>query len=72
MCQFLLDQQVTEVVPDLVVAQMFRGRVIVGGQAADRADIALLGLSGEPEELHVFDEFVFDWIGHDLPPWLSE
>jgi hypothetical protein len=66
------DQQVAKVVPDLVVAQMFRGRVVVGSQAADSADIALLGLFGETVELHVFDEFVFDWIGHDLPPWLSE
>ena len=66
-----LDQQMTEVVPDLVVAQMFRGRLVVGGQAADGADIALLGLLGEPVKLHVVDEFVFDWIGHDLPPWLN-
>jgi hypothetical protein len=46
--------------------------VVVVGQAADSADIALLGLFGEPEQFHVFDKFVFDWIGHDLPPWLSE
>ncbi len=72
MGQFLLDQQVTEIVPDLIVAQMFRGRLVVVGQTADRADIALLGLLGEPEELHVFDEFVFDWISHNLPPWLNE
>jgi hypothetical protein len=40
--------------------------------ALDPADITAPGFLGEPEELHVFDEFVFDWIGHDLPPWLSE
>ena len=53
---------------------IFRIRVPndMGGQAADSADIALLGLFGEPEQFHVFDEFVFDWISQDLPPSLSE
>ena len=61
MGQFLLYQQVSEVVPDLVVTKMFRGRLVVSGQASDRADRALLGLLGEPEVVPVFDEFVFDW-----------
>ena len=72
MCQFPLQLQVTEVVPDLLVAQMFRGCIVMFGQTADPTDIAALGLLGEPEQLHVFDEFVFDWIGDDRPPWLSE
>jgi len=63
---------VAEIVPDLIVTQMLRGHIVVFGQTADTADITALGLFSETVEFHVFDEFVFDWIGHDLPPWLSE
>ena len=56
----------TEVVPNLIIAQMHRGHIAVFGQAADTAEIATMNLFGEPEELHVIDDF-FYWINHDIP-----
>ena len=45
---------------ELIVGQMFRGLIVLLRHASDPANIAALGLLGEPEELHVFDELVFD------------
>ena len=55
--QFLLQQQVAEVVPDLVVAQMFWGHVVMLCQASDSADVVSLCLFCESEEFHVIENF---------------
>ena len=70
MGQFLLEQQVPKIVPHLIITQMFWGCIVVFRQTSDAADVAFLSLLGEPKQLYVFDEFVFDWISHDLSPWL--
>jgi hypothetical protein len=66
--QFLFQQQVTEIVTNLIVDQIFRGLGVMFRQASDSSDVAPLSLFGEPEEVHMTDEFLFDWISHDLPP----